>query len=516
MQPTAAKMRRENAGMPEICMHARQVSKVYPGTLALNKVDFNVYKGKVNVLIGENGAGKSTLMKIMAGIEQPTEGELFLNGEAVTLSNTREASAKGIGIIHQELNLFPNLTIAQNIFMAREDTKYRVVLDHKKHVEKTKKILERLEHPMDPNTPVQELKVGQQQIVEIAKTMAQQDLHVLIMDEPTSSLSNAEVEVLFRLIHDLTDQGISIIYISHRLEEIMKIGDYITVLRDGNLVAHEQVENIDIPWIVSRMTGTDQSKAIVKQAKTIGDEVLRVESLTLPRPGSGWYLDNISFRLHKGEILGIYGLLGAGRTELIETLMGLHPEAKGDVYLEGEKIKPRSVWEQIKRGFAHIPEDRQREGLVQTLSIAKNMTLSSLGNYAKGFHISEENEDASITRMIKDLYIKVADRKLPILSLSGGNQQKVVIGKGMLTSPQILLLDEPSRGIDVGAKADVYKIVDQFASNGLSILLVASELKEIIAISDRVIVMSNGKVTGEFTGADITEDNLVIASYGGH
>ncbi|ALS28578.1 D-ribose transporter ATP-binding protein [Paenibacillus sp. 32O-W] len=498
----------------EICMQARQVSKIYPGTVALNKVDFNVYRGKVNVLIGENGAGKSTLMKILAGIERPTEGEIVLFGESIRLHNTREAAAKGIGIIHQELNLFPNLTVAQNIFMAREETKFGgAMLDQGKHIEKAKRILEMLEHPIDPRTLVSNLKVGQQQIVEIAKTMAQQDLHVLIMDEPTSSLSNAEVEVLFKLINDLKSKGISIIYISHRLEEIMRIGDYITVLRDGHLVAEDLVSNIDIPWIVRHMVGHDQTKMVAKSEKKFSEEVLRVESLTLPRPGGGYYLDQVSFKLHKGEVLGIYGLLGAGRTELIETLMGLHPEAKGDIYLEGKKIKPESVWKQIRRGFALIPEDRQREGLVQALSIAKNMTLSSLKNYTKLFHISEDLENKSVNRMIKELFIKAPDPKLPILSLSGGNQQKVVIGKGMLTSPKIMLMDEPSRGIDVGAKADVYKIVDQLAAQGLSIILVVSELKEIIAISDRVLVLSGGKLTGEFIGSDITEENLVQASF---
>ncbi len=499
----------------EICMQARQISKIYPGTTALNKVDFNVYRGKVNVLIGENGAGKSTLMKIMAGIERPSEGEICLNGQPIRLSGTREAASKGIGIIHQELNLFPNLTVAQNIFMAREETKFGAILDQRKHIEKTKRILEKLEHPIDPHTPVSNLKVGQQQIVEIAKTMAQQDLHVLIMDEPTSSLSNAEVEVLFRLIKELKNKGISIIYISHRLDEIMRIGDYITILRDGRLVAEDAVANIDVPWIVRSMVGHDQTKTVAKREKQFSEEVLRVESLMLQRPGTGYYLDDVSFSLHKGEILGIYGLLGAGRTELIETLMGLHAEAKGSIYMEGKQIKPASVWKQIQRGFAHIPEDRQREGLIQTLSIAKNMTLSSWKNYTKGFHISDKEANKGITRMIKDLFIKAADPKLPILSLSGGNQQKVVIGKGILTSPKIMLMDEPSRGIDVGAKADVYKIIDQFASQGLSIILVASELKEIIAISDRVLVMSGGKVTGEFVGADITEQNLVKASAGG-
>lgn len=333
------------AATDEICMSASQVSKIYPGTKALNKVDFHVYKGKVNVLIGENGAGKSTLMKIMAGIEEPSEGVIILNGEEVKLADSREAAAKGIGIIHQELNLFPNMTVAQNIFLAREQTRYGFVLYQKHHLEETKKILDRLEHPLDPNTMVSELKVGQQQIVEIAKTMVSQNLQVLIMDEPTSSLSTAEVEVLFGLINDLKRRGTAIIYISHRLEEIMRIGDYITILRDGHLVSEEKVANIDIPWIVKHMVGQENAASFAKQPKPVGDDILQINNLTLPRSGGGYYLKEVSLTLKRGEILGIYGLLGAGRTELIETMMGLHPEAKGDIILEGEKITPTSALE---------------------------------------------------------------------------------------------------------------------------------------------------------------------------
>lgn len=495
-----------------ICMKAVQVSKIYPGTKALDKVDFNIYQSKVNVLIGENGAGKSTLMKILAGIEQPNEGSIVFEGNRIILEHTRQAAALGIGIIHQELNLFPNLNVAQNLFVAKEYTKYGMILDQKKHFEETEKILSRLEHPIPPDTMVSSLRVGQQQIIEIAKTMTQQALKVLIMDEPTSSLSKVEVEMLFRLIRDLTKQGVSIVYISHKLEEIMQIGDYVTVLRDGKLVAEAKVDQIDIPWIVKSMVGHEQSRLIQKQAKQLGDELLKVTSLSLQgKPGSK-SLKNISFTLMKGEILGIYGLLGSGRTDLIECLMGLHPEVQGQIYLNGESIKPTSVWQQIKRGFALIPEDRQREGLIQSLNIAKNLTLSSLWKYTKLFHILNKKEDENIYRIIKDLFIKVANKSLPILSLSGGNQQKVVIGKGILTNPKVLLLDEPTRGIDVGAKFDVFQIVNHFASQGLGIILVASELKEIISISDRVLVMSHGEIMKEFIGAEITEENLVNAS----
>ncbi|AGA57440.1 ABC-type sugar transport system, ATPase component [Thermobacillus composti KWC4] len=496
----------------ELCLQAKGITKRYPGTVALDNVDFEVYRGKVNVLIGENGAGKSTLMKIIAGIEQPTEGELRMNGRPVKLAGTRDAAAKGIGIIHQELNLFPNMTIAQNMFIGREHTRYGMLLDHDRHVEKTRDILRQLECDLDPHTPVSRLKVGQQQIVEIAKTLTQSEMQVLIMDEPTSSLSTAEVEVLFKLIRDLKAKGLAIIYISHRLEEIMRIGDYITVLRDGKLVARDEIANIDIPWIVRNMVGHDQVLSTNRPKRQPTEEVLRVENLTLRSPEGGFILKDVSFSLQKGEIVGIYGLMGAGRTELLETLMGLHPEAEGAVYLEGKPIKPTSVRNQIDRGFALVPEDRQRQGLVQPLSIAKNMTLSSLGKYFRRLFLSSKLENSSIARMIQNLYIKAPDPKLPILSLSGGNQQKVVIGKYLLTDPKILLLDEPSRGIDVGAKADVFNIIRQLAAEGVSILLVSSELKEILAYSDRVIVLSGGRLTGEFQDDQLTENNLVNAS----
>jgi len=273
------------------------------------------------------------------------------------------------------------------------------------------------------------------------------------------------------------------------------------------------VKDIDIPWIVRNMVGHEASVSKPKpEPERFGEELLRVEGLTLPGRSGGFALENISFSLRKGEILGIYGLLGSGRTEILECLMGMHPEATADIYLEGKKIKARSIREQIERGFAHVPEDRQREGLVQTLSVAKNITLSSLNKYARWFHLVQKKEEEHVRNTIEDLYIKVADSNLPVLSLSGGNQQKVVIGKGILTGPKVLLLDEPSRGIDVGAKAEVFELIRRFASQGLGIILVASELKEIVSISDRVIVLSNGRLTGEFAGEQITEEALVLAS----
>ena len=501
-----------------VCLHAERIDKVYPGTKALDQVSFDVRTGKVNVLIGENGAGKSTLMKIIAGIEQPTAGTLRMEGREVSFKSTVEARASGIGIIHQELSLFPNLNVYQNIFMNNEKTKGRLVLDNKRHYELAQQVLERLEYPIKPDTLVGDLRVGQQQMIEIARNLIQENLKILIMDEPTSSLSEMEVEVLFKIMRELTASGISIVYISHRLEEIMRIGDFVTILRDGKFVAESPVSGIDVPWIVQQMVG--EGKSYPKRERVVDwaeqETVMEVRNLCLPKSGGGYLLDHVDFNLKRGEILGIYGLLGAGRTEIVECVMGLHPEHTGEVELFGEPVKIRGVPEQISHGFAWVPEDRQREGLVQTMNIGRNISLSSLGKYVKGFFVDEGREGDNVERMIRDIHIKVADRNLPILSLSGGNQQKVVIAKGILTDPKILLLDEPSRGIDIGAKTEVFDIINQYADQGLSIIVISSELKEIIAIADRVVVLSNGIKTAELTGADITEDNLVLASYKGH
>ena len=503
---------------PNVVLHCEQIEKIYPGTKALDHVSFDVLRGKVNVLIGENGAGKSTLMKIIAGIEQPSGGKLYMDGQEVTFKDTSAARAKGIGIIHQELSLFPNLTIAQNIYMNHEKTKGPFV-DNAAHIEGTKRVLERLQHQMPPNTQVGDLRVGQQQMVEIARNLVEEDLKILIMDEPTSSLSNQEVKVLFGIMRELTEAGISIVYISHRLEEIMEIGDHVTILRDGHYVADADVKDIQLSWIVTNMVGENKSYTRTPRAIDLSKQPveLKVENLCLPKKGGGWLLHNVEFEVKKGEIFGVYGLLGAGRSELMECIMGLRPEHTGDIWLEGQKLKIGQTSEQIKKGIAIVPEDRQGSGLVQTMDIEKNTSLSNLKKYAKRLFLSQKAEDEDVDRVIEDIHIKVADKKLPILSLSGGNQQKVVIGKGLLIGPKILLMDEPSRGIDIGAKTEVFDIIHQYADQGLTIIVVSSELKEIMNIADRIMVLSNGVKTAEFTaGEGLTEDDLVLASYAGH
>lgn len=504
--------------LDDVYLHAEKIDKVYPGTKALDQVSFDIKRGKVNVLIGENGAGKSTLMRIIAGIEKQTSGKLYLLGKEVEFSSTVDARAQGIAIIHQELCLFPNLTVFQNLFMASERTK-NGFLDDKEHRELAKKVLARLKYPIDPDTRVGDLRVGQQQMIEIARNLLIPNLKILIMDEPTSSLSEQEVDVLFNIMRELTASGISIVYISHRLEELMRIGDFVTIFRDGKLVAEAAVKDIDVPWIVKQMVGQGKSypsrDIAVDWSKR--EKVLQVKNLSCPKSGGGFLLKDVSFDLHKGEILGIYGLLGAGRTEIFECIMGMRPEHTGKIIYKGQEIKIESLSDQIKKGFAWLPEDRQRDGLVQTMNIDRNIALSNIEKYVNPWGlINSKNESAAVEGMIKDVHIKVADKTLPILSLSGGNQQKVVFAKGVLTGPSIMLLDEPSRGIDIGAKTEMFHLIYEYAKKGVSLLVVSSELEEIIAIADRIIVISNGQKTAELSGDDITQDNLVKASYMGH
>ena len=501
---------------PNVVLHCEKIDKIYPGTKALDGVSFDLLKGKVNVLIGENGAGKSTLMKMIAGIEQPSAGKIYMDGKEVYFKDTNAARAKGIGIIHQELSLFPNLTVYENIFMGHEFKK-GLFLDNKKHQEGAKKVLARLEHEIPPETMVGDLRVGQQQMVEIARNLIQDDLRVLIMDEPTSSLSAAEVKVLFKIMRELLADGISIVYISHRLEEIMEIGDHVTILRDGKYVADADVKDIELSWIVENMVGKNTQYHRFERSIDLdrAEKVLEMEDICLPKKGGGWLLDHVSMYLKKGEVLGIYGLLGAGRSELFECLMGMHPEHSGRITYQGKPMKVRSISGQIRSGMALVPEDRQRQGLIQTLDICKNTSIASMKRYQIGPFLNSRKEEKAVDGEIQEIHIKVADKKLPILSLSGGNQQKVVIGKGLLTKPTVLLMDEPSRGIDIGAKTEVFEIIHQLSEQGLSIIVISSELKEIMAIADRIYVLSNGKCTGELSGDQINEDTLVRTSYAG-
>lgn len=482
-----------------IGMTVRGGVKVYPGTRALKGVDFDLRMGAVNVLVGENGAGKSTLMKVIAGVETLTEGRMELEGRPVQFRSKSDAVAAGIGIVFQELNLFPNMTVAENIFIGRAPTRARIDINTAKQSAAARALMQRLEQPIDPDTPLDQLRVGQQQIVEIAKALAQ-NARILILDEPTSALSASEVEVLFRLIADLKAQGVGIVYISHRLDELIRVGDYITVLRDGEITGARSMQGVDIPWIVSAMIGEKTKEFPRTEPANFGPEIFRAENVTLPRIGGGYAVDHVSLSLKQGEILGLYGLMGAGRTEFLECVMAQHPHAKGHLYIAGQPVTEPDVAGRIKRGLALIPEDRKRDGLVQILSIRENLTLSSLPSFTRLFHLSLRAEAAKAMEFVKRLAIKIASPENPVSSLSGGNQQKVVIGKALMTGPKVLLMDEPSRGIDIGAKAEVFRTMRKLAADGMGILFVTSDLDEVLALSDRILVMADGRITGEFPG----------------
>lgn len=489
-----------NARQPHpIGLSIRGGVKVYPGTRALKGVDFDLRMGAVNVLVGENGAGKSTLMKVIAGVETLTDGAITMAGETVSFRTKAEAVARGIGIVFQELNLFPNLTVAENIFIAREPIRFGVDIDTKAQSDATRTLMARLEQDIDPDVLLGTLRIGQQQVVEIAKALAQ-DARILILDEPTSALSATEVEVLFRVIRDLTAQGVGIVYISHRLEELIRIGDYITVLRDGEITGAQSMVGVDIPWIVRAMIGEGSKEFPRTEPANFGAEVFRADSICLPRLGGGYSVDHLSLSVREGEIVGLYGLMGAGRTEFLECIMAQHPHATGQFFVAGVPLTEHDVTGRIARGIALIPEDRKRDGLVQIMAIRENITLSALGRFARFFHLNLGAEAEGARDFISRLTIKVASPENSVSSLSGGNQQKVVIGKALMTEPKILLMDEPSRGIDIGAKAEVFRTMRSLAAQGLGILFVTSDLDEVLALSDRILVMADGRLTGMFEG----------------
>ncbi|MCW2760656.1 MAG: sugar transporter ATP-binding protein [Marmoricola sp.] len=496
----------------EVVLSAVDISKTYGVTRALKGVNFQVRRGKVTVLFGENGAGKSTLMKILSGVEQPSGGELVLDGEAVTLTSTNDAVDRGISIIHQETNLCPNLSVRDNIFLGRELRKRSGAVDYGREKEITEQLMERLEEPIRSGTLVQDLRMGQQQIVEIARALAA-DARILIMDEPTSALSASEVEVLFKVIRDLTDNGVAIVYISHHLEEAIEIADHAVVFRDGELVATERAENIDLSWVVQKMVGREADYDFREEPRDYGDVALSIQGVTVAELDTGRVaVNNVSLDVRRGEIVCLYGLMGAGRTELMEALAGRDPISGGQVLLDGKDVAGRDIGERIDLGMGLVPEDRQRDGLVQMLSVGDNMSLASLMSAVRNSFISRKTELKNVRQQIEDVRVKTEGPSAPITSLSGGNQQKVVIGKVLLTHPSVLLLDEPTRGIDVGAKGEIFSLLFSEAAKGLAVLYVTSEVGEAITASHRVVVMSKGRFVKEFDPRTCTRDEIMAAS----
>ena len=505
----------ETGGSDDIILTAKNVTQIYPGTVALDDVSFDVRKGKVNVLIGENGAGKSTLMKILAGVQEPTSGKIILDGNEISPKSPIEANQLGIGMVFQELNLCDNLSVVDNIFLAREATRRDGLIARKDQKDRSHEILGKLEQNIDPEELVSNLRIGQQQIVEISKALAQ-EVRILIMDEPTSALSASEVDVLFKVICELKSRGVAIIYISHKLEELSEIGDYVTILRDGRKVAEEEIRKVNVTWMIENMVGRNPATLFTRKERELGDVLLKAEDLTLPRLGGGYLLDHVSFELRQGEVLGFYGLMGAGRSDLVECLTGARPLATGKIWLEGKPVTGETISERINTGFVLVPEDRQRDSIVPTLSVMDNMLLASLKRYLRTGFLVKDKEKSATSSQISDLSIRVADPHQQVTALSGGNQQKVVVAKGLLTKPKVLLLDEPTRGIDVGAKSEISEIINKLAEQNYGVIFVSSELKEVLAMSDRILVMSKGKITGEFSHQEATEERLVAASAIGH
>ncbi|AHK21309.1 sugar ABC transporter ATP-binding protein [Yersinia similis] len=494
---------------PDVVLAARNISKIYGSTHALQSVNFDIRRGKVTTLFGENGAGKSTLMKILSGVVTPSSGDILLSGEVKNFSSTAQARQHGIAIIHQELNLAPNMNVRDNIFIGREMMTASGV-DFANEERITRDLMRELEEDIDPLTLVEDLRLGQQQIVEIARALSVK-ARILIMDEPTSALSASEVGVLFSIIRDLTHRGVSIVYISHHLEEALEITDHAVVLRDGVVTASGQRSDIDLEWIVHNMVGDHFDLGSPPQGYEFGDVALAVDQLSVPGPSGYMAVDNLSLSVRAGEIICIYGLMGAGRTELMECIAGRLSAEQGTILLNNQDISPLSIADRIESGLALVPEDRQRDGLVQTMSVGENLTLASIRDFVRRLVLSPRREQELVADSIRNVTVKTTGGEATIGSLSGGNQQKVVIGKILATRPTVILLDEPSRGIDIGAKAEVFRLLAESARKGLAVIYSTSEVGECLSIAHRIVVMSKGHITAIFDSA-VSKERIMAAS----
>ncbi len=492
-------------------LSARNIAKSYGNVHALKGVNFDIHRGKVTTLFGENGAGKSTLMKILSGVVTPTSGDIVLDGDVVHFSSASDARDCGISIIHQELSLAPNLSVRDNIFMGRE-LRTATGVDFAEEARQARALMAELEEDIDPMTLVEDLRLGQQQIVEIARALSV-DSRILIMDEPTSALSATEVEVLFKVIRDLTSRGVSIVYISHHLEEALQITDYAVVLRDGAMTANAEAKDIDLEWIVRNMVGENFDLGSPPAGYAFGETALAIEDVSVAdASGSGYsVVDRLSLEVKAGEIVCIYGLMGAGRTELLEAVAGRMPLSGGRVVVEGDDVTRLSIAQRIDRGLVLVPEDRQRDGLVQTMSVGQNLSLASIASFTRRMLMSRSGEQAVVNDAIGKVHIKTDGGRAAIGSLSGGNQQKVVIGKMLATNPRVMLLDEPSRGIDIGAKAEVFRLLSERAAKGLAVVFSTSEVAECLSIAHRIVVMRRGKISAQF-GADVSKEQIMAAS----
>ncbi|HYE84376.1 MAG TPA: sugar ABC transporter ATP-binding protein [Clostridia bacterium] len=490
------------------------IKKSFGNVHALKGVGIELYKGEILALMGENGAGKSTLMNVLSGALGHYEGEIELQGKPVRISTPLGARNLGIAKIHQELQMVSELTVAENIFLGREPGTCLGFVNYRKMNNAAREYLDTLELHVKPNQQVKSLRVGEQQLVEIAKALSL-NAGILIMDEPTSALSKGESQKLFQVIRKLSGEGVSIIYITHRMEEVFELADRITVLRDGELIGTVKTESTDRDELIRMMVGRTLKEIFLKEKSSRGEEILRIEGLSFfpPDYSSKRRLQDVSFSLHKGEVLGIAGLMGAGRSELFECLFGVHGRhCNARMFIEGRPVAIKNPADAIKHGISFVTEDRKKQGLVLGRSIGENMSLPLLRFFSRLVFMNRIKEKESWKQQIGNLKIKAPGAGTLAGELSGGNQQKVVLGRWLLTDPKILLLDEPTRGIDVGAKAEIYQLINKLAKEGMGIIVISSELPEIIGVSDRIITFCEGRMTGEFIREEATQEKLLAAA----
>ena len=488
----------------ELVLEMREIDKIFPGVHALKKVNFELRKGEVHALLGENGAGKSTLINVLGGVYPIDGGQILIDGQPVVIRQIKDAQQLGIAIIHQELVLVPHMTVAENIFMGREPRTKLGTVDKKKMFRDAQEAIDAVGLCCSATDLVCKLSVAQQQLVEIAKALSY-NAKIVVMDEPTSSLMTREVDILFDTIRKLRAKGVSIIYISHRMSEFFEIADRITVMRDGEYVTTRDVEQTNTDELVFLMVGRKLENYYTRTYNKPGETVLEVSGLSQKSTG----LEDINFSLRKGEILGFSGLVGAGRSELMRCIVGIEKYDSGEIRLFGEPAGPMNTAQAQKKGLVMVPEDRKQQGLILLNSVGFNLTINVLESFIGLGVVNKCAENEIIERHIRALNIKTPSARQKVGNLSGGNQQKVLMGKWLATNPKILILDEPTRGVDVGAKAEIYMIIDRLAKEGISVIMVSSELNEIINMCDRVLVMSDGRITGELDRSEFTQESCL-------
>lgn len=487
-------------------LEMRKITKTFPGVKALDEVDFSLERGTVHALMGENGAGKSTLMKCLFGIYTPDSGEIYIDGKKVSYKDPKDALDSGVAMVHQELNQVSMRSVAENIMLGRFPNKYGII-DHKKMNQETQDLFDRLGLNFDPKKIIGKYSVAERQLIEIAKAVSY-DAKILVLDEPTSSLTESEVDKLFEIINKLRKQGVGIIYISHKMEEILSISDFVTVMRDGKFIDCKPASELSKDEIIKLMVGRKIDATSLKTDEYIQDEImLEVKNL------SGKYkptVTDISFTLQKGEILGVAGLVGSRRTELVETIFGLRQKESGQIFIHGKEVENKDPIEAIKNGFALVTEERRATGIFPYAAIRLNATIANIKKYSKHSIVSDKALKEDTDKVIESMEVKTPSQSTKIMNLSGGNQQKVIIGRWLLTDPEVLLLDEPTRGIDVGAKYEIYKLIGDLAKEGKSVIFISSEMAELQMVCNRIMVMSNGRLAGiEKNDENLTQEKIM-------